>query len=64
MDRVRTKKAEQDSMPKNTDHLTTAQQNEIDAVDRRRATPHAQEDTSKDNPKNNDKTVATEDSPQ
>ena len=58
MDRVRKKKAAQDSAPRNTEQLTPAQQREIAAIDKRRAEQAAADkDTSPD-------TAASEDTPQ
>ena len=46
MERVRAKKSEQDSTPKNTDNLTPAQQKAIDDADQRRREQSREEKTS------------------
>jgi len=46
MERVRSKKSEQDSVPKNTDNLTPAQQKAIDDADQRRRKQSREEKTS------------------
>ncbi len=58
MARVRAKKAEQDSAPKNTDNLTPAQQRQVDEADRRR-----REENPATSPRDN-KAENTQDRPQ